>query len=117
MERIGGVTPEWTWGNPVVRTLTVEEAREALRVAIAWCHSQLPNGTAPRTTGQADTKADTRENTMPDSVNVLDLCRLLKKELPKGRTRIEIARQFTNGDETKAQNLLRQTRRYRHLWE
>ncbi len=63
-----------------------------------------------------DTKPDTKKNKLPDSVDVRDLCHLLKKELPKGRSAIEIAREFMDNNEDKAQNLLRQARRYKHLW-
>ena len=56
---------------------------------------------------------------LPVSVNVLDLCRLLNKELPNGKTQSQIAREFmreTDGDDRKAQALLRQARRFPHLW-
>lgn len=72
------------------------------------------------TTDKADTKADTQTNfvpKMPDSPDVADLCRRLQKAAPLKRGQaIEIAREFTRGNNTKAENLLRQARRFRHLW-
>jgi hypothetical protein len=70
----------------------------------------------------ADSKTDTRKKgppTLPDSPDVRDLCRLLQKHLPEGWKQIEIARKFTGempGDDRKAANLLRQARRFPHLW-
>lgn len=72
--------------------------------------------------GQKDSETDSDQNSaprLPDTPDVRDLCRLLQKELAKGRTQNEIAREFTGempGDDKKAQSLLRQARRYRHLW-
>ena len=65
----------------------------------------------------ADKKADKVEKKLPTKPDVRDLCQLLQKELPKGRNAIEIAREFTGSNDTKAKNLLRQARRYRYLWE
>ena len=64
-----------------------------------------------------DSKPDTGKKPMPDSVDVRDLCHLLQKGLPGGKSRSEIARDFTGGNTKKADSLLRQARRYRHLWE
>jgi len=64
-----------------------------------------------------DTIPDTPRTKLPDSVDVRDLCRALQKGLPQGRTQIEIAREFVGEDGPKADNLLRQARRYRHLWK
>ena len=66
---------------------------------------------------RADSKTDKGRKNLPESVDVLDLCRNLQKELPRLKSQGKIAREFTNGDVTKAENLLRQARRYRHLWE
>jgi hypothetical protein len=71
----------------------------------------------------ADGNADTGKNSapkLPASANVLGLCRLLQKELPNGRRHIDIAREFMREKpdaDRKAQSLLRQARRYRHLWD
>ncbi len=56
-------------------------------------------------------------NNLPDSADVRDLCRLLQKNLPTGRKQIEIALEFTGNDNKKAKSLLRQARRFRHLWQ
>lgn len=66
---------------------------------------------------EPDTKPDTPKNSLPDSVDVRDLCRALQKGLPQGRYQIEIAREFVKKDDAKAESLLRQARRYRHLWQ
>ncbi len=67
-------------------------------------------------------KKNTRkiEKPLPRSDHVSGLCRRLQKEVPKGRTKIEIAREFTFdefGNDSKAAGLLRQARRYKYLWE
>jgi hypothetical protein len=61
---------------------------------------------------------------MPDNPDVRDLCHLLDKNrdsLASGaKTEIGVAREFTRetpADDTKAQNLLRQARRYPRLWK
>jgi hypothetical protein len=70
-----------------------------------------------------DSNADSGQNSaprLPDTPDVRDLCRLLQKELPKGRSHLEIAREFTGempDKDKKAKSLLRQARRYRHLWD
>lgn len=69
-----------------------------------------------RIADKPDTKPDTKKNSLPDSPDVRDLCRLLQKGLPAGKSQIEIAREFTGKDGAKADSLLRQARRYRHLW-
>ena len=72
---------------------------------------------------RTDSEADTDRNSaprLPDTPDVRDLCHLLQKDLPKGRTQNEIAREFTGempDNDKKAQSLLRQARRYRHLWD
>jgi hypothetical protein len=55
----------------------------------------------------------------PDNHDVRDLCILLSK-LSGQKSDAEIARDFTRevmGRDKKAKNLLRQARRYRHLWK
>jgi len=67
-----------------------------------------------------DSEPDTEEEKatrLPDTPDVRDLCRLLQQRLPRGETQIAVAREFTQGDEKKAESLLRQARRFRSLWE
>lgn len=72
---------------------------------------------------EPDSKTDNKTKfpaLMPDSQEVRDLCRKLQKELPLGRSAIAIAREFTGESEVhdrKAQSLLRQTRRFPHLFK
>ena len=61
---------------------------------------------------------------MPDSVDVLDLCKLLAKNRHKiqssEKSEASVAREFTKetkGKDKKAKNLLRGARRYPHLWK
>lgn len=64
-----------------------------------------------------------KEKTHPrqaDSADVRDLCKLLEKHSGKGKALIDIAREFTRetrGNDRKARSLLRQARRYSHLWK
>jgi len=69
---------------------------------------------------RADSKTDSLRKTgsvLPENSEVLKLAKKIKRDLPKGGTKVEIARDFANGDEKKAQNLLRQLRRYPVLLE
>lgn len=53
---------------------------------------------------------------MPDNADVRDLCALLAKQAKTGKSLNQIAREFTQGNSRKAASLLRQARRFRHLW-
>ncbi len=65
--------------------------------------------------GQTDSGADKgTKKTCTDSA-VLQLVKKLQKELPNGDSMIAIARDFTEGNEKKAQTLLRKIRRYQML--
>jgi hypothetical protein len=67
-------------------------------------------------------KADSAKKsarTTADNADVRDLCHLLLKHQGKGKSLIQIAREFTKenaGNDAKAKSLLRQARRYSHLW-
>lgn len=68
----------------------------------------------------ADSKTDKqrkRVTFVPKNLDVAKLAQKINRELPKGGTMVDIARDFTNGDEKKAQSLLRQLRgkRFRNL--
>jgi hypothetical protein len=55
----------------------------------------------------------------PDNPDVRDLCKDLAEKSHR-MSHIEVAREFTGeqpGDDKKARSLLRQARRFRHLWE
>jgi hypothetical protein len=70
---------------------------------------------------KTDTKPDTQKNSLsvsPNSPDINKLCGLLRKAAPlRHGQATEIALDFAEGDERKAANLLRQARRFRHLWE
>ena len=71
---------------------------------------------------RSDTTSDSKKDfppKMPETPDVRDLVQKLQVGLAKGKTQSQIAREFTGeteGDDAKAQSLLRQARRYRHLW-
>jgi hypothetical protein len=67
----------------------------------------------------ADTKTDTQKKlpALPESQEVNGLIRKINKEWKDGVTLTAIALDFTDGDERRAKSLLRQARRYKHLWK
>ena len=65
----------------------------------------------------ADSKTDNGRNTLPDNPDVADLCRELKKGVANGIQQKAIALLFARNNEQKAASLLRQARRFRHLWQ
>jgi hypothetical protein len=70
--------------------------------------------------GQADRKADKPKKNprpLPENDDVRRLINRLNRELPGGKSMIEIALEFCEGSEKKAKSLLRQVRRYKHLLE
>jgi hypothetical protein len=93
----------------VFREMTAEDRIPFLEVAID----------ASPTTTPRDTK-DKTDPKMPDNPDVRDLCHLLGKnqeKISKGDTsEIGVAREFTSGNDKKAASLLRQARRFPHLW-
>lgn len=91
----------------------IEEAR-----TVRWLHEQQALLASLRLgTGDKADSESVRLMPMPTTPDVRDLCERLQRGLPKGKAAIQIAREFTDHDEPKAQNLLRQARRYRHLWD
>jgi hypothetical protein len=68
--------------------------------------------------GQADKEADKPKKklrTFPENSEVLKLARLIKNGRKERRPQVDVARGFTEGNEVKAQSLLRQLRRYPDL--
>jgi hypothetical protein len=68
--------------------------------------------------GQADKETDKPKKklrTIPENPEVLKLAKGITKGREDGRSLIDIARDFTDGNDAKAQSLLRQLRRYRDL--
>lgn len=69
---------------------------------------------------EADKKRTVDKNSQPTSPDVQDLCFRLRKGLSEGKSQLTVAREFTgetSKSAPKAHSLLRQARRYRHLWE
>jgi len=68
--------------------------------------------------GQADKEADKPKKklrTIPENSEVLKLAKRIKKGRKEGRPQVDVAREFTEANEVKAQSLLRQLRRYPDL--
>ena len=116
----------WAWTKDVLRPVSRPgEYPEILTDTITL--QQIGNGEfadlfGPRPqdkikTGQTDSKTDNQKISLPDSPDVKDLCHRLQKEIPKGRSQVEIALEFTGQNKQKADSLLRQARRFRHLWQ
>lgn len=100
-------------------------AQERMAAAYAKCGKELEELASELIAdddqeGTADTKTDTPKKnlSLPTSAEVHQLCVCLKRELKQvGVKQIDVALENTNGDRQKAKNLLRQARRYRHLWD
>ncbi|MBN1394759.1 MAG: hypothetical protein JW959_07025 [Pirellulales bacterium] len=71
-------------------------------------HASLARTTADK----ADNKMNNGKLSLPDSSDLIRLAKKIKEELPVGGSKIDIARDFTEGDEKRATSLLRQLRRY-----
>lgn len=100
------------------------ECRRAMRQAEAETDAHLHEKTDDPplpTNGQSDTKPDNSKNSeirLPKNPDVRDLIAKLQEDLPKGKRKIDIAREFTNenpDNDKKAQLLLRQVSRFPEL--
>lgn len=111
---------------------TVREWLRLLPIEFLWTELEWEFGQASAAdpVGRAETEppgADSKQKNsgkMPDSVDVRDLCHLLGKNMAKIElgeiSEIGVARNFIKektGNDRKAHNLLRQARRFRHLWK
>lgn len=101
-------------------------AKDAHDAALAALVDSLPAvGKATETPGkkadEADSKTDNRKKSskrlQPKDKDVAYLCRRLGKDLSKGVKQIDIALEIAQDDQAKAKSLLRQARRFRHLWQ
>ncbi|MFC1597190.1 hypothetical protein ACFL5Q_04525 [Planctomycetota bacterium] len=72
-------------------------------------------GLAERTADSETDSAKLNALRVPDNPEILRLAKKIRQERQTGATMKEIAIDFTDGDETKAESLLRQLRRYRNL--
>lgn len=67
---------------------------------------------------RADTTADTKSKgrvRLPKKPAAVSLAKLINDNLDRELSQIDIARQFTKGNEKRAQSLMRAVRRYPHL--
>lgn len=65
-----------------------------------------------------DKKTDKRKKNapkLPQNRQVMELIRLYQSDLPKGRTKTEVALDLAENDKLHADNLMRQARRFKHL--
>lgn len=102
--------PSWPLDEAAMEAIGAERA---LSDALKWCFAKREEQAGQERT--ADTKTDSRKKAgalVPENSDVARLARDIKKRLPKGDTKIGIAREFTGGDEKQAQTLLRQLRRF-----
>jgi hypothetical protein len=86
------------------------------KVLRQWATIEEPPGAG----GQADSKADKKpkkSHPVPVNPDILKLAKKLKKDREKEMSLIDIAREFCEGNERRAQSLLRQVRRYPGLWK
>jgi hypothetical protein len=77
-----------------------------------------PVGPEAKASGAADSKTDNEKKSpppLPDNHDVAKLARKINKEMPVVGNKTAIARDYCDGDERQAQNLLRQLRRFPHL--
>lgn len=66
------------------------------------------------------TEEKSSDQRVPESADVRDLCAMLQKHAGRGKSLIQIARDFTHEKprkDRKARSLLRQAQRYPHLWK
>jgi hypothetical protein len=79
---------------------------------------QAGPATDPKADRRADSKTDARKEsgpTTPANPDVAKLAKRIRDNPDSQRTKIDIAREFTNNDETKANSLLRRLRSHPHL--
>lgn len=101
------------------------DVQRELDKVILWCDQQAERTEPKRVQIAAKNDTDQKKPLrMPDNVDVRDLCALLaksRKTIASGKkSELGVARDFTKekqGNDTKAKNLLRQARRYAHLWK
>jgi len=119
-----------TWDSPD----TASALRTGDSVEIAWlpedlflasakavellAHGQMQQQALRERTRDDETDSqESKVRRVPENLGVFRLAKRIKRELPKGGTKLDIARDYAEGDEKKAQNLLRRLRRYPHLLE
>jgi hypothetical protein len=107
------------WNVFLTSAKAIEKRLEKKGLSVEPTATDGGEGSSERT---ADSKTDSPEKrgaVVPQNLDVAKLARKIKKELPEGGTMIDIARDFTDGDEKRAQSLLRQLRgdRFKHLLE
>jgi hypothetical protein len=64
-----------------------------------------------------DTKPDSQKISCPKSPELLAFIHKLKRDIVPGVRMVDVARDFADGNEKKAENLLRGANRYKHLWK
>lgn len=106
------------YGMPWWRDLVIDDDPQAMLGVLddVW-HSEfiqplLSPWSQPADSGQQSGQS---KKIVPDNPDVAKLANKIRRERNDVPNMLDIARDFTNGDEGKAENLLRQLRRYKHL--
>jgi hypothetical protein len=97
------------WTNAVSDKF-IEEIQTRIEIENIGAHRWVSERTP-------DSKKDNKKKSLPDNPKLFKLAKKIKTDLPKGGTKIDIIRDFTDGDEKEAKSLDRQLRRYPHLLE
>ena len=114
--------PRWVWSNRHrchVPACWVEGTPEYAQRQLSKVADTLDRATKRVTTqpagaDSADTKADNGEK-LPENLDVVRLAKFIRKNRKPGESEASLARQFTEGNATKAASLLRSLRRHSHL--
>ncbi|MCL4206588.1 MAG: hypothetical protein KJ000_29240 [Pirellulaceae bacterium] len=96
------------------RLAAVRKALERIAGPPAAKSPAPPTANSNRT---PDTKPDTQKISCPKSPRLLALIKKLQRDVVPGVRLIDVARDFVDGDDKKAESLLRQANRYKHLWK
>jgi hypothetical protein len=108
----------------VADTQTFSAVKDALRTVVDAllnpARELLPPAGQDDGAGRPDEKADdSRKNVakIPRNPHVCKLARAIRNPRNKKRSKIDLAREIMENDETKAQSIVRKLRDYRHLLE
>ena len=112
LDRLRHYTQQWRRGVPL-HVIAVESAVVMRSVESNLCLAL--DRAASGLHGATDNKTDKKKKLVPTVTDVLKLAKIVKRELPKGRTKKDIALEFADGNAQRAEGLLRQLRRYEDL--
>jgi hypothetical protein len=108
---------DWLKPAPGYPPFTTHDEQQEVH-ELRRCLTRVVLGRLRHLEGEADNKPDKPKEKLfaiPENHEVIELAKRIKKGQAQGRSKIDIARGFTENDEKKAQSLLRQLRRHRWL--